>query len=127
MTERFVELRLELFVENVQKSTDFYLRVFGFQVVAHDSGDYTMVVKGDAVIGFSRLDALNHDHPSRNRADERLGRGVEIVLSVDDVQAAFEVAQKGCLTISDLATRPWGLRDFRVVDPDGYYIRVSGQ
>ncbi len=21
--------------------------------------------------------------------------------------------------------RPWGLRDFRVVDPDGYYLRLT--
>jgi hypothetical protein len=21
--------------------------------------------------------------------------------------------------------RPWGLRDFRVADPDGYYLRVT--
>ena len=125
--ERLVELRLELFVEDVQRSTDFYLRVFGFQVGAHGSDDYTMLVKGHAVIAFNRLDALDHDHPLRNRVDEKLGRGVEIVLSVDDVEAAFEVAQKECLAISDLAIRPWGLRDFRVIDPDGYYIRVSGR
>jgi hypothetical protein len=24
-----------------------------------------------------------------------------------------------------LTDRPWGLRDFRVVDPDGYYLRVT--
>jgi lactoylglutathione lyase len=24
-----------------------------------------------------------------------------------------------------LCDRPWGLRDFRVVDPDGYYLRIT--
>lgn len=125
MTESTAGLRLELFVENVQKSTDFYLRVFDFHVGPDGSDDYEMLVKGDALIAFNRMDALGHDHPLRRRGDERLGRGVEIVLSVNDVDAAFEVARRECQTISDLASRPWGLRDFRVVDPDGYYIRVT--
>jgi hypothetical protein len=25
----------------------------------------------------------------------------------------------------DLQPRPWGLEDFRLVDPDGYYLRVT--
>lgn len=25
----------------------------------------------------------------------------------------------------DLVVRPWGLRDFRVVDPSGYYLRIT--
>lgn len=24
-----------------------------------------------------------------------------------------------------LAERPWGSRDFRVIDPNGYYIRIN--
>jgi hypothetical protein len=27
--------------------------------------------------------------------------------------------------IEGLTSRPWGLRDFRLVDPDGYYWRVT--
>ena len=29
--------------------------------------------------------------------------------------------------VSALAARPSDLTDFRVVDPDGYYIRITGQ
>ena len=25
----------------------------------------------------------------------------------------------------DLRARPWGLRDFRVLDPAGYYLRIT--
>ncbi|WP_350223849.1 hypothetical protein [Rhizobium sp. CNPSo 3490] len=27
--------------------------------------------------------------------------------------------------LSALAMQPWGLPDFRLVDPDGYYVRVT--
>ena len=25
----------------------------------------------------------------------------------------------------DIVRRPWGLQDFRVIDPDGYYLRIT--
>jgi len=27
----------------------------------------------------------------------------------------------------DLQDRPWGLRDFRILDPDGYYLRITNR
>jgi lactoylglutathione lyase len=27
----------------------------------------------------------------------------------------------------DLQDRPWGLTDFRIIDPAGYYLRVTGR
>jgi uncharacterized glyoxalase superfamily protein PhnB len=26
-----------------------------------------------------------------------------------------------------LRERPWGLRDFQVIDPDGYYLRITSR
>ena len=53
--------------------------------------------------------------------------GIEIVLEVDDVDAIYARVQREKWTIADaLAQRPWGLRDFRVLDPNGFYIRVTG-
>jgi lactoylglutathione lyase len=45
---------------------------------------------------------------------------------VRDVDAALEqVERAGFSVVELLRERPWGLRDFRVVDPDGYYVRVT--
>ncbi len=52
--------------------------------------------------------------------------GVELVLEVDDV-----VAERGRVTVAgwplaeDLQDRPWGLKDFRILDPAGYYLRIT--
>ncbi len=49
------------------------------------------------------------------------GLGVEIVLEVDDVHVMYENAQSHGYPIEEpLQKRPWGLTDFRLVDPDGY-------
>jgi uncharacterized glyoxalase superfamily protein PhnB len=35
------------------------------------------------------------------------------------------VVKAGYRLLEPLRERPWGLRDFRVVDPDGYYLRIT--
>jgi lactoylglutathione lyase len=54
--------------------------------------------------------------------------GVEIVLEVDDVAAAHErVLAAGYPVEQDLQRRSWGLTDFRLHDPAGYYLRITSR
>lgn len=55
------------------------------------------------------------------------GLGVEIGLVVADLDKAFAAARKheGWRISSGIALRPWGVRDFRVLSPDGYYLRFT--
>jgi uncharacterized glyoxalase superfamily protein PhnB len=56
---------------------------------------------------------------------EPAGRGAEIVLEVPDVEACYRRIRDTYELESDLQSRPWGLTDFRLTDPDGYYIRIT--
>ncbi|NKL63601.1 glyoxalase (plasmid) [Rhizobium leguminosarum] len=120
-----MQLTLELFVETTEKSLHFYQRVPGFEVQGSASVEYTMLKNGDAVIAINSRSALSSDHPLRIEIGERVGLGVEIVLKVADVEDAYRTAKKSGWPVSGLALQPWGLRDFRLVDPDGYYVRVT--
>lgn len=53
------------------------------------------------------------------------GYGVEIVLMVADVEAYYESVKSFASVVGPLSLRPWGLKDFRIEDPFGYYIRVT--
>jgi lactoylglutathione lyase len=54
--------------------------------------------------------------------------GVELVLEVDDLgQEHARVTSAGWPLAEELADRPWGLRDFRLLDPSGYYWRITGR
>jgi catechol 2,3-dioxygenase-like lactoylglutathione lyase family enzyme len=54
--------------------------------------------------------------------------GVELVLEVDDVAAERDrVVAAGWPLDDDLRDQSWGLRDFRVLDPDGYYLRITNR
>jgi uncharacterized glyoxalase superfamily protein PhnB len=54
--------------------------------------------------------------------------GVELVLEVDDVVSERDqVVAAGWPLEQDLQDRPWGLTDFRLIDPAGYYLRVTSR
>ena len=120
-------LRAELFVSDVQRSVAFYGDVLGFDVLRAAPSGYSSVGREGAVLGLNDVARLPEAHPSRPRPGEALGRGVELVVMVDDVAALHaRAAATGKAEVSALAAQPWGLTDFRVIDPDGYYIRITG-
>lgn len=105
---------------------EFYTRVLGFEIREQKAGGYTGMQNGDALLSLNDRRRLNDDHPVQALATERAGRGLEIVLSVADIDRAYEqVKLSGWPLASDLAMQPWGLVDFRIIDPDGYYIRIT--
>ncbi|MGD0561095.1 MAG: VOC family protein, partial [Streptosporangiaceae bacterium] len=57
-----------------------------------------------------------------------LPTGTELVLETDDVTAERDrIVAAGWPLDEDLTERPWGLTDFRIYDPDGYYLRVTAK
>jgi len=127
-----MRLRLELFVADLEPSVAWYVEVLGFGPVRADRS-YASVQRGDVVLGLGPTAKLPPDGtgPGHTRASVRRGpgAGVEVVLELDDPAAvdaaAARVADKGWPLAEPVTDRPWGLPDFRVVDPDGYYVRVT--
>ncbi len=124
-----MRFRLELFVEHLDVSVDFYERALGFQVARREPG-YASLRRGDAELGLVPISRLPARSAGPGFSQERLagdrGAGVEIVLEVEDLAAAVDVvAGAGFELVEPVRERPWGLRDFRLTDPDGYYVRVT--
>jgi predicted enzyme related to lactoylglutathione lyase len=123
-----VLLRFELFVADAERSVRFYEDALGFSACLPETGGatgYTELSNGVVRIGVVPIAALSEDHYFRRDADGRLGVGVEIVFEVDDIAEYERRARRANAVFEPLQHRPWGRRDFRVVDPDGYYIRVT--
>jgi catechol 2,3-dioxygenase-like lactoylglutathione lyase family enzyme len=122
-------LRLELFVSDMAKSLEFYTQVLGFERLKGQP-NYAPVRSGSVLIALGPAKGLPPKHHFNPEVQSnRRGLGVEIVLEVDDVQAYFEKAKASGYqgTLTPLQKRPWGATDFRVVDPDGYYLRVTSR
>ncbi len=124
-----MSLRLELFVDDVERSAAFYTSVLGF---SRQSGDasYLPVTRGTVTLGLgpaAGLGARHYFNPELSTA--RRGLGVELVLEVDDVEACFQHVQQTApkTILTPVGRRSWGLTDFRVADPDGYYLRITSR
>jgi lactoylglutathione lyase len=124
-----MSLRLELFVTDMEKSIDFYTNVLGFERL-DGQPNYVPVRSGSVVIGLGPAAGLPKNHFFNSELQKaRRGLGTEIVLEVDDVQSFFDkVKASGYKKIlSPLRKRPWGLTDFRIADPDGFYLRITSR
>ncbi len=121
-------VRLELFVTDMQKSIDFYTKVLGFERL-EGQPDYAPVRSGSVLIALGPAAGLPKKHHFNPEVQsDRRGLGVEIVLEVEDVKSLFEkVKAKGYKILSPLRKQSWGLTDFRVADPDGYYLRITSR
>ena len=133
MQPRGMTVRFELFVADTTRATEFYRDVLGFEVTAEfpdaDDSTYVELRNGDAIIGVQREDALEHPVAAGDPAAFRNPpSGVELVLEVGDVEAYRErVRASGCSVADELEQRPWGELDFRLRDPDGYYLRITSR
>ena len=46
---------------------------------------------------------------------------------VDNVEGFYENVKDKVNVVEPLVKQPWGLQDFRVVDPFGYYLRFTSK
>jgi catechol 2,3-dioxygenase-like lactoylglutathione lyase family enzyme len=124
-----MNLRLELFVSDLNASIGFYEQALGFRLERHEAG-YSSLRRGNVVLGLGPIAKLPVRGGGAGFTQELLSRGrgagVEIVLEVDDLDAEFErVTLADHRVVESVKARPWGLRDFRLADPDAYYLRVT--
>jgi lactoylglutathione lyase len=120
-----MSLRFEIFPSELDRTVDFYTRVLGFRLVRDQRGEpapYVAMERDGVHVGAAA-------GPCGMRVDQRQPpTGVELVLEVDDVVEELErVAGSGWPLVDDLQWRPWGLQDFRLLDPSGYYLRITSR
>jgi lactoylglutathione lyase len=114
---------------DMNQAVDFYCRVLGFTLLRHEP-DYASVQRGAVVLGLGPIAKLpdSGGYFTRLRLAGDRGLGVEIVLEVDDVGSVHDAVQATGYRINEpLQTRAWGLTDFRIADPDGYYLRITSR
>lgn len=115
-------LRIELFPADLDAAVVFFTSVLDFAIAKDDrpsGGRYVGLRRGDVGLGLD-------ERPEEGREPWPRRMDVEIVLEVDDVAVERDrVVAAGGELADDLVTRPWGLTDFRLYDPDGNYWRVT--
>ncbi len=112
----------EIIVSDIEKSRDFY-STLGFVKDNEGTTDekgcqwYSLALE-ETNLWLLREDTVEGFDGSKNR-----GHGVHLYLSIPDVDGLYDVLQKAGLKgsiLTEIETQWYGLREFKVKDPDGY-------
>jgi predicted enzyme related to lactoylglutathione lyase len=113
-------IRIELFPRDLSPVIDFYVRALDFRLERTSKIPYASLRRDGIRIG---LRAAERDVDPVSR---QVPHGTEIVFEVADLEGEkARILSAGYSLAEDLRTRSWGLRDFRVFDPAGYYLRLT--
>jgi len=112
--EQFYQGAPLLLVPDVSATADFYRRILGFKTDSEaETPEYSVVWRDNAAVHLAR-----GEHPPM---------GVRIFFWVKDVNALYaEVIGRGTAIDMPIGTRPYGIRDFSIRDPNGVVV-VFGQ
>jgi len=89
---------------------EFYLNKLGFRQYGGDFEGYLMVERDDIQIHFFEFRELD---PKENYG--------QVYIRTDDIEALYRSFQEDRVGIhpnGDLQTKPWGQKEFSIVDPD---------
>jgi predicted lactoylglutathione lyase len=120
MQAHFPQAVPEIPVSSVVKAADYYVDVLGF---SFDWGD-----DEGGIGGISQGDCRMFLTNAPFRAAHGLNSPVIVWLNLSsklEVDELFERwSNRGAKVIEAVEDKPWNLREFRVVDPDGNQLRV---
>jgi catechol 2,3-dioxygenase-like lactoylglutathione lyase family enzyme len=97
----------------------FYRRL-GFEGEIHSHGNYAILTRGTVELHFFAHRGLV---PAESSAMCYVR-----VADVDGVYRAFclaELPRRGIPRLEELEVKPWGMKEFAVVDPDGTLVRIG--
>jgi len=121
---------MELATTRVEEYFSFFASVADFRLLSRRPG-YVEVRSDLAELTFiDPTKYWSNGHPfSGKLTGSGQGLGIEIGIVVADLDKAYETAvtfkEKGFPISTGIVRRPWGVRDFRVLAPDGYYFRFT--
>lgn len=103
-----------LLVPDVPATADFYRKILDFKSdPGSESPDYCVVWRDNAAVHLAK--------------GEQAPTGVRIFFWVKDVNALHaQVVERGADIAVPIGTRPYGVRDFSILDPNGVMM-VFGQ
>jgi hypothetical protein len=121
---------LELHVPDFQKVKEYYGKI-GFEVVwertPEDFKGYLVLTMEENILCFwcGNQSVRNHPYFKKFPPTTQPGYGVEIIIMVVNVEAYYNRVKDSANVVDPINRQPWGLKNFRVADPFGYYLRVT--
>ncbi|XP_010521827.1 PREDICTED: uncharacterized protein LOC104800652 [Tarenaya hassleriana] len=116
-----------VYVEDVEKSVDFYARAFGHNVRRLDeSHRWGELESGETTIAFTKKHQHETDDLTGTVHSARDRPPIELCFCYPDVDAAFTRAvSNGAVGVSPPEEKEWGQKVGYVRDLDGFVVRLG--
>ncbi|MDF1547722.1 MAG: VOC family protein [Bacteroidales bacterium] len=109
-----------IFVTDIEKSKDFYIRVIG-QTVEHDFGN-NLIFKGGLSIWQIGAEHIVNQHLKTKGESNRF----ELYFETKRIEEIAELLKsEGVRFLHNIKEEPWGQRTIRFFDPDNHLIEVG--
>ncbi len=121
---------VELHIPDFKKAKDFYGKL-GFKVVwerkPEEFKGYIVMKREDSILCFWGGNDFIYKHPTFKKYPNATKRGyaVEIVVPIKNIEKFYKEVKGFANVVEPLVVQPWGLKDFRIEDPFGFYIRFT--
>ncbi len=121
---------LELHVPDFEKAKKFYKQL-GFKVVwerkPEDKKGYLVMKNENNILCFwpGNKEVWQQSYFKNFPKNTKRGYAVEVVIMTKDVEKLYKRCKKFAKITEDLRIKPWGLKDFRIEDPFGFYLRIT--
>ncbi|MDQ5972052.1 MAG: hypothetical protein QG553_211 [Patescibacteria group bacterium] len=118
---------IEYFVDDMDYYKKLFCDVLGFSV-DRDDGTFVQLTRGnDKILLDGEAKSQKPDYHFYNKIDKNTnGIGIESCFVVDDLDETYTKAKNfPGLKLTPIKHKSWGVRDFRIVVPDNYYLRIT--
>lgn len=121
---------IELHVPDFNLAKEYY-STLGFAVLweraPNGTKGYLVLSLNDNILCFWCGNECVYNHRYFKKFPQNTPRGyaVEIVVRVKDLRTYYDRIKPLVTVYQDLKQRPWGLEDFRLIDPFGFYLRFT--
>ncbi len=116
---------ITLFVEDLETTKQFYLKVFGLPILFEDDNSSVFKFK-NTIINLLKTTAVPELIEPASVASQEAGSRAVFTITVDDVDAmCAELTARGVTLLNGPMDRPWGIRTASFRDPGGHIWEIA--
>ncbi len=119
---------IELFVPDLQRTIDWYQKI-GFKVFSHPEPDYAILeLEGNQIKIYGNIEIIRkHSWFGKFPSSTPVGYLTQIDVIVGNIDEIYMKVLENCKEniVQELKMKPWNVRDFRIHDLWGFYLRFT--
>ncbi|KGP90628.1 lactoylglutathione lyase [Pontibacillus chungwhensis BH030062] len=123
---------MEYYVKDIEASLEFYENLVGLELYGRNERAarfnydcFSLLLTSEQILNKKEKERTYFD---QNGMAQGKGNGAEMIIVVDRLEVVYErFLHVDYPVVVGIQTYPWGMRGFKVADPDGNLIRITSE